>query len=272
MYLEFDIGGSNMRVGVSLDRQTISSSKIVPLTQDFEQGIQTIKQTADELGAGEKVEGIAGGIAGPLDKNKTMLVASSHIPGWVNKPFRDRLGEVFNCPVFLENDSALGGLGEATKGAGAGYNIVAYIALGTAVGGARIVDGKIDQNSLGFEPGHQLILQNGSPCNCGGRGHLETLVGGYYLEKIYKKRAEDITDPEVWDEVAKYLGMGLYNTTVHWSPDIIILGGSVTQSIPLEKVQAYLKEYCTVFPTPPEVVKATLGHDAGLYGPLKLLS
>lgn len=271
MYLVFDIGGSHIRVGTSLDKKNLTNSKIILLNPDFEAGIQILKQASDELGKGEKVQAVSGGIAGPLDKDKTMLIASSHIPNWVNKPLKETLQQTFNCPVYLENDSALGALGEANFGAGKGYKIVGYIAIGTGVGGAKVENGKLDENSLGFEPGHQIILPNGSPCNCGGIGHLETLVGGYYLERTYKQRGENIKDETVWNEVAKYLAIGLNNTIVHWSPDIVVLGGSVTNSIPLDKVNSYLKQFCTVFPNPPQVIRGSLGQDAGLYGALKLI-
>lgn len=100
---------------------------------------------------------------------------------------------------------------------------------------------------------------------------MEAYVGGAYLEKIYHQKAEEIKDPAVWDEVAKYLAIGLHNTIVHWSPDIIILGGSVTQSIPLDKVSNYLKEYLTIFPNLPRLSKATLGNQSGLLGALVIL-
>lgn len=270
MTLTFDIGGTNMRVAVSVDGETLTNSKIVPTPKDFEQGIQILKQVSKEL-SGEKIESVAGGIAGPLDQDKTGLVKSSHILGWAGKPLKNELEKIFNAEVKLENDTAIGGLGEANFGAGKGYKIISFITIGTGVGGARIVDGKIDKNSLGFEPGHQIIVPEGNLCNCGGKGHLETYVAGSYLEKNYHQKSEDIKDPKIWDEVARYLSIGLTNTVVHWSPDIVILGGSVTQSIPLEAVQKYLNEYLTVFPKAPPVIKSTLGDDAGLYGALKLI-
>lgn len=271
MYLVFDIGGTNMRIGISSNGQTIVQSKMVPSPENFEQGIQILKQAADTLSGGEKFEKIAGGIAGPLDKEKTMLVASAHLTGWVQKPIKSELEKVFGCQVHLENDAFIEGLGEAINGSGVGKNIVAYITVGTGVGGVRIVEGRIDKNALGFEPGHQITIPDGNSCTCGGKGHLETYVGGSYLQKIYGKKGEDITDPQIWDEISKYLSIGLTNVTVHWSPDIIILGGSVSKSIPLEKVEGYLKQYLTVFPQAPQLAKATLGDDAGLYGALELL-
>ena len=63
---------------------------------------------------------------------------------------------------YLANDSDLDGLGEATVGAGKGFNIVAYITVSTGIGGVRIVGGKIDVSTYGFEPGHQIIDADGS--------------------------------------------------------------------------------------------------------------
>ena len=271
MYLVFDIGGTNTRIAISIDGKTLKTN-IVPTEKDFETGIQLIQKVSDGLKGSEKIDAVAGGIAGPLDSNKTMLIKSPHVSGWVDKPLKSELERIFNCQVFLENDTALVGLGEATRGAGEGKNIVAYITVSTGVGGVRIVDGKIDKNSLGFEPGHQVILPNGAACNCGGAGHLETLAGGFYLERTYKQKAENIKDPQVWQEVARYLGLGLCNSIVHWSPDIVVLGGAVMKSVDIEKVKIYLKEYLTIFPIPPEIVLAKFDSDGGLYGALKLLT
>lgn len=271
MHLVFDIGGTNMRVAVSADGEGILQSKIVSTPEDFNQGIQTLKQIADELSEGEKITGVAGGIAGPLDQEKIGLAKSPHIPGWVGKPLRPELEKLFNCQVILENDTSVGGIGEATKGAGAGKKVVAYLALGTGVGGKRIVNGKISDDSFNFEPGHQIIKPEGEICNCGGYGHLEVYVGGAYFPKIYHQNGEEINNSKIWDEIAKNLAIGLTNTVVLWNPDIIVLGGSVSQSTPLEKVQAYLNEFVKIYPQVPQVVKGTLGDDAGLYGALQLL-
>lgn len=271
MQLVFDIGGTNMRIAVSSDGKTLLNSKIIPTPLDFNQGIQSIKQTAEQLTKGEKITTAAGGIAGPISKDKTMLVKSPHLPNWVGKNLKNELENVFNSSVILENDAILEGLGEANYGAGKGYEIVAFVTIGTGVGGSRIVNGKLDKNAQGFEPGHQIIIPNGNNCNCGGKGHLESYVGGVYLERIYGKKGEDIKDASVWDEISKHLSIGLTNSIVHWSPDVIVLGGSVSQSIPLDKIDSYLKEYVTIFPTVPDLVKAKLDNDAGLLGALTLL-
>lgn len=261
-----------MRMAVAADGQTITGSKIVPTPKDFEQGIQVFKQVADELSNGVKIDKIAGGIAGPIDKEKTCLVKSPNIPGWINKPLRSELERLFGCSVILENDTTVAGIGEAVKGAGAGNKIVAYIALGSGVGGKRIIDGKISGDSFNFEPGHQIIVPDGDLCKCGGKGHMEPYVSGTYFEAKYGQKGENITDPKIWDEISRYLAISLVNATVFWTPDIIVLGGSVSKSIPLDIVCSYFKEFLTIYPDAPQIVKATLGDNAGFYGALELLA
>lgn len=271
MYLVFDIGGTNMRMGISSDGKTITQTKITPTTQNFEQGIQILKQTADELSKDQKIEAIGGGIAGVLDKDKTGLIRSPHVPGWAKKPLKETLEKIFGVKVKLENDTAIEGLGEANFGAGRNKEIIAYITIGTGIGGVRIINGQIDKNAWGFEPGHQIIVPGGNPCECGGKGHLETYVAGKYLDRLYHQKGEDITDPNIWDQVAKHLAIGLTNVVVHWSPDIVILGGGVSQSIPMERVKAYLEQFLTIFPQQPPLVSGSLSKEAGLFGALHLM-
>lgn len=267
MYLVFDIGGTNTRVAVSVDGETLQEPQLIATPALFEDGIKLFKQFANS----QKFIKVAGGIAGPLDHGKTMLAASPHIKGWVNKPLKARLEEVFNAPVILENDTALVGLGEAARGVGKNKKIVAYLGIGTGVGGVRVVDGRIDLNAYGFEPGHQIIKPEGNLCNCGGKGHLETYVAGSYLERKYQQKCQDIKDELVWNEVAWYLSLGINNTIVHWSPEAVILGGSVMKSVSLDKVKSYLNDELKIFPCKPEIISSSLEDLAGLYGALELL-
>ena len=261
MYLLFDIGGTKMRLAISRDDQTIEEPKIIPTPQNFEEAIKQFKETAAELTKGEKITLAAGGVRA-LGIDKKSLANRPRLPLWVGEPLYDRLAEAVNAPLFLENDADMAGLGEAARGGGKGYKIVAYLTISTRVGGSRIVEGKIDNNTMGFEPGYQII-------------HDEKVLGDYIsgraLENLYLNKPEDITDPQIWDKVARNLAIGLNNLTVLWSPELIILGGAVTQSIPLEKVEKYLKQLLVAFPNPPMIVKSELGDAAGLYGALEYL-
>lgn len=248
-----------MRIATSEDGKSITRIKTAPTpTDNFEEGIKLFKQTADELTNSGKVEAVAGGVALVFNHDRSLSISTSNMHGWVNKPFKKTLTDLFQAPVFVENDTAVVGLGEATAGAGKDKKIVAYITVSTGLGGARIVDGKIDHTSLGFEPGHQIIVIDGKDCHCGGKGHLEAYVAGGY----------DQTD---WSEVEKYLAVGLNNIIVHWSPEIVILGGAVMNSLSLENVRRYLDEKLTIFPTSPEITLAELDDKDGLHGALALI-
>jgi len=263
MYILFDIGGTNMRVASSLDGE--SFEKVVKQktpTSNFDDGVKLLESMIKDVADNKKITAIAGGIAGPLDQKKTKLVNSPHISGWIEKPLKKVIENIFNAPVFLENDSALVGLGEAVYGAGKGKEIVVYITISTGVGGVRIVNGKVDANAMGFEPGHQIIHGK----------ELEKLISGTALEKRFHRKPYEVKDPKVWDEVARVLAHGLNNTIVHWSPDIVVLGGSMMKDIPVDKTAFYLKKMLHIFPKQPIIKKAKLKDKTGIYGALALLT
>lgn len=264
MYLVFDIGATKIRLAISPDGQNLSEPEIVPTPQDFNEGIKVITETAQKLAGGEKIDKVAGAVRF-LDKTKTKIKSHPHIPLWSNQPLKETLENAFSAPVVLENDAALAGLGEAIYGAGKNYNIVAYLTISTGVGGAKIENKKIDENSLGFEPGFQIIDKDQLLT-------LEDLVSGYGLEKRYGKKGEDINDPAVWNEVTKNLAVGIYNSILYWSPDVVILGGSVVKSLDLEKIKNYLKETNEILPELPEIKKAQLGDSSALWGALACIN
>lgn len=270
MYILFDIGGTKMRV-VSADRKKLLVDPVVVSTpKDFNEGMETLKRIIDNIKGEEKIDAIVGGIAGPLSPEKTGLVNSPNLPGWVGQNIKSTLEESYKVPVSLENDAALVGLGEANYGAGRGKNIVAYLTISTGVGGARFVGGNIDESSLGFEPGHQIIDPDNSLCPTCEGNDLEAYISGTAIEKRYGMKPYEIHDDAVWDELAKFLAYGLNNTIVHWSPDIVVLGGSMMKEvgIPIPAVVKHLAEIMKIFPTIPPIVQAELADFGGLYGAL----
>lgn len=272
MYITFDIGGTNMRLGASADGQTIAETAILPTDpHDFEKAIEAFVGTAKQLSQGQSITAVAGGIAGPLDTDKTMITTAPNIPDWNGRPLKKILEERLNAPAYLENDTAMIGLGEALAGAAQGKRIVAYITVSTGVGGCRIIDGAIDTRALGFEPGHQIIDSRGPKCGCGGHGHLEALVSGAAFERMYGQSAKDVTDPEAWEHAAYHLALGLNNVLVFWSPDTIILGGALMQSIDIDLVRRHLRQIVTIFPHLPPVELCDLADKAGLIGSLHYL-
>jgi len=275
MYILFDIGGTKMRV-VAADREKFLKEPVVVSTpKDFNEGLDTLKRIIDNLardlaGDDRAVTAIVGGIAGPLDADQTTLVRSPNLSDWVGHNLREALHMAYKVPVELKNDAALVGLGEAHFGAGRGKSIVAYLTVSTGVGGVRIIDGKIDRSSIGFEPGHQIIDLDKTLCPACDGNDLEAYVSGTSIEKRFGVKPYEIHDNAVWDELAKLLAYGLNNTIVHWSPDVVVLGGSMMREIgiPVPAVRKYLAEILKIFPVLPEIKKAELDDFGGLYGSL----
>jgi len=103
---------------------------------------------------------------------------------------------------------------------------------------------------------------------------LEDLISGKALQAETGKHPREITDPAVWDDRAKKLAIGLNNIIVEWSPDCVVLGGSMitgNPAISIDKTAEYLKDILKIFPRLPIIKKAELGDFGGLYGALAFI-
>ena len=263
MYLLFDIGGTKFRYTISRDGETIDEPVVVPTPKTYEEMLKTFHEIQEGLPAGE-LHSVVLGIPGSQDKEHMQILRSKNLSQAIGMPLKKDLEHIFGSSVLLENDAIIAGIGEAVQGAGKGHRIVAYMTVSTGVGGARIVDGRSDTNAMGFEPGKQIIEQGQS---------LENLVSGTGVRERYKKDPREIRDEKTWNDISRLLAVGLNNTIVHWSPDIVVLGGSMILGdpfIPLDVVKKYLQDILTVFPKLPPIEKAALGDSAGLYGALEL--
>jgi predicted NBD/HSP70 family sugar kinase len=271
MFLLLDIGGTNLRLACSDDGKNLSQPIIIPTPFKFTDGVNTIAKAARQL-VEKPLQAVAIGLPGPLDLGKTRTFGKHKFPDWAGKPLKEELERALAAPVFIENDTALCGLGEATSGAGQGFSIVVYVTVSTGVGGVRILDGRIDRHAVGFEPGFQIIDTDGTLVpECPAPHRLEDLIGGAQVEKRFGKKPQDITDPAVWDQVAAWLAVGLNNAIVHWSPDVIILGGPMMGSIPIETVHRKTTQLASFLPKVPPIKPASLGKIGGLHGALAFL-
>jgi len=276
MYILFDIGGTNIRVVGSNDCESFIGEPITEKTPaDFEEGVQLFIEMTRRVAGEERIDMFGGGIAGPFLEKECSLIASPQLSGWVGKGFGNRIQEEFNVPVHMENDTAIVGLGEMHFGAGKGFDIGAYITVSTGVGGAKFEQGVIDEKSAVFEPGHQIIDAGGALCSDCAGNTLWHYVSGKATEERVGKKPYEIHDGAFWDEYAKWLAIGLYNTTLHWSPHVIVLGGAMVVKQPgisTESTKNYLEELLSsIIPVSPEVKEATLGDQGGLFGAMVYL-
>jgi predicted NBD/HSP70 family sugar kinase len=274
MYILFDIGGTKTRVAASTDLVSYGEPLKYETPLSYDEGLKALCDAIVNVSDGAKITALAGGIRGPLNHDKTGIVSEVKLTDWVDKLLAVDLENKFSAPVYLENDTAIVGLGETVFGAGKGYSIVAYHTVSTGVGGARFVDGHIDVSSIGFEPGHQILDIDRSVLGSNTPHTLENLVSGTALEKRSGKKPYEIaqSDP-VWNELAGYLAYGLKNTILYWSPDVIVLGGSMVVGDPRilnEDIVRHTKALLGDIEPCPPIVDAKFRDEGGLYGAMAL--
>lgn len=276
MFVLFDIGGTKTRIATSRDLLSVDEVVKFDTPERYAEGLEVVSGHIETLTKGEKVAGGAGGIRGPLNHEKTGITSEVKLHDWVGRNITGDLSRIIGgAPVYLENDTAIVGLGEVHFGAGKGYDIVAYHTVSTGVGGARFVHGKVDVTSIGFEPGHQVLDIDQTILGRHTPPTLENLVSGTALQKRRGVKPYEIPqDDAVWDELAGYLANGLKNTILYWSPDVIVLGGSMVVGDPrifLEDIVRHTKEVLGGLVPCPPIVDAKLKDEGGLYGAMALL-
>ena len=267
MYIVADIGGTKTRIAGSADRSVLGTPLIIDTPKLYDEALAAIVAAAQKI-AGGKVDSIAAGVKGVLSADKRTLTTAPQniLIDWKGRPLAADLEAALKTSVLLENDTALVGLGEAVSGAGKGSTIVAYITVSTGVNGVRIVEGRIDRGNV--EIGGQYL-------QVGDRDRsLEDLVSGAAISEKYGVHPREIdTDSPVWEELAEITAFGVHNTILHWSPDKVVLGGSMFNDIGISvpRVQFHVQNIMRKFPKTPEIVHSALGDIGGLWGGLARL-
>jgi len=263
MYIVADIGGTKMRIAKSEDLQTIGEPLIIDTPQKYSEGVADIIRVCRQMSAGGPIEAMAFAITGVVSDDGKIPLTSPHLPDWKEKPLAREVEAALSTKVHLLNDTAQVGLGEAVFGAGKGSRILVYVTVSTGVNGVRIVEGKIDPAAFGFEIGGQYLFVGESERT------LEDLVSGRAVQEKYEVRPKEIEkDSPVWEELAKLFAYGLHNTILHWSPDRVVLGGSMFNEvgISVERVKFHAGQIMRKFPALPEIVHSKLGDVGGLWG------
>lgn len=256
MHILFDIGGTNIRVARSRDGEIDAVAK-EKTEKEPGAALAQIVRMARAVAETQAITTVTGGMPG-IVRNGTVTWEPPHLSGWKGMEIASTLEKELGAHVLFANDTGVVGLGEAMRGAGKGAGSIVYMTVSTGVNAARIQDGGIEM--LGFEIGHQLV--NGKT--------LEEQVSGTAVRRKFNIEPKDLESLDEREKLADILATGLYNTLLHWSPERIVLGGSMIvgiNPIPLERVQSTLTALCTDLRIdPPPVVMAELGDNGGLYG------
>lgn len=273
MFISIDLGSTNTRIASSKDLDDIYKVKKFATSHNLNDQIKLLNNSLLDVSDHGEIKNICLGVAGILDRKLHKVVKSPNNSS-LNGVSLESLfeGAYFRADVVSENDALLGALGEAVAGAGKEYASVAYLTLGTGVGGARINNKNIDTSFSFFEPGHQIIVKDGRyNKRCKQDGCLESYVSGTAFEEIYEIKPENCTDLEIWKDYAKFLSIGILNILAMWSPDILVLGGSVSNKFDI--FNPFLMEHLKTqtFFSIPSIKKAELGDLSGVMGGFILL-
>jgi len=241
------------------------------------------------------------GAPGLSNPETGILFTSPNLPGWKDVRLRNIVEKELGKKAFLINDANAAAVGELYFGAGRGARNFIYITVSTGIGGGIIIDGKIYTGSIGTagELGHMVIDDEGPQCNCGNRGCWETLASGtalarearYRIKKgaatsipehvagdLEKINAEAIHEAaqsgdklanELIAQAAYYLGVGLANLINIFNPEVIIIGGGLSNSGDMLLKPAFEEAGRRAFKQSCEAVRfarAELGRNSGVLG------
>jgi len=290
-----DIGGTKIAVGMVDDMGKVLARAQTPTDgQNYSKGLEEIVRMLREASEDAKatVTGIGIGATGPVDPLRGEFGDVDFLPGWRGKNLVRDLERSFGVRVAMENDGDAAALAEAGWGAGKNRTRLIYVTVGTGIGGGIVLDGKLYRGVDGAHPeiGHQVLDPAGPQCSCGFRGCWESLAAGPAMVAWIDRHApagylhrQGITAKRICelaqegDELARqavehegyYLGLGLANVISMFTPDAIVLSGSLMKSAALfmDRIREVIRDGCRFVPAEKtELMLASLGNDTNLIG------
>jgi glucokinase len=297
-----DIGGTKIAAGVvSVDGVVSDIIRRPSPASSAAEMEDAIVDIAMSLLDGRDVSGVGIAAAGFIDAEGSLVYYAPNI-SWRAEPLREKLEQRIGTNVFIENDANAAGWAEYKFGAGRNFSHVTMLTVGTGVGGAIIIDGRLVRGGFGAagELGHVRVVDDGLLCGCGARGCLEQYASGRALLRFASDRASELPpgaslrlaletegtmdaralrelleqgDPDAraaLNDVAHWLGRGCASIAAVLDPQIFIIGGGVADAgeallAPLR--QAFVDEMSARgFHPEPVFAIAELVNDAGIVG------
>lgn len=230
----FDIGGTSVKHGI-WEKQALSEVSAFPTPDTFEKLLEKFKQVIDTYD--RSIEGIAISSPGAVDQVKRQILGISAVEYIHQRPIFDVLEHYFGLPVTIENDANCAGIAEVDLGVGKDAQNIAFVVLGTGVGGALFVQRELYKGShlFGGEVG-LLKSQNTETFSLNG-----TLVkaANFYSEQtgtqvegkelFALKENGDPIAAQLLDEMYQIMANNLYNIQVMFDPELIVLGGGISR-------------------------------------------
>ena len=292
----FDVGGTFIKYAV------INSEGEILFKDKFPTPIFNCKETIPENMI-RKIEELSGNFqlhavgictAGLVDSKNGIVTMANNFPGYSGARLSEAVKKGTGLNTFVENDVNAAALGEMWKGAARGNDTFVCIALGTGVGGAIIIDGKVVKGVSGAagEIGHIIIEEKGEKCGCGNIGCYERYASTSAFIRSYINKALrqniDITENEVdgeyimklvnsgdklalevYNQFLDHVVTGIVSVTHLLDPGLIVVGGGISatgQVFFQELNNRFRKRAMKDYAEHTSIVQAQLKNDAGIYG------
>jgi len=279
-----DLGGTKIE-GILLDEKydTIQRKRIETHQENgYDSIVKSIISLVNEL-KGKTSEEITVGMCTPgVTNTNSGLIKNSNTQCLIGMPLKNDIENMLGCEITMENDANCFALSESVLGSAKGYDVVFGVIMGTGVGGGIVINETLHKGrtNIAGEWGHHTLHPNGNECYCGKQGCVETYISGPALEKRWleitgKKEplqsvVQDFSDEKAkqWkEEFLENFGISLANVIDILDPDVIVLGGGVS-NIPFlydeGKEAVYDKVFSDSVDTP--ILKNSLGDSAGVFG------
>jgi glucokinase len=225
-----DLGGTNLRIaaittqGQLLEKITLGVKVALGRDHVIGEMCDAIQRLTDQYRGSGKFVGAGIGVPGIIDMETGMMRKSANLPGWSDYPVRDEIERRLGARVFLDNDAKVAALGEQWLGAGRGVDNMAMITLGTGIGGAIILNGKIfyGMNGMAGEFGHVTIEPNGVPCGCGNHGCAERYASATAIVRMAREAIDSGKAPALAQAAsadADFSARSIYNLALQGDED-----------------------------------------------------
>ena len=279
-----DLGGTKTEA-ILLDEDfcVIKRKRISTPQNDYQKILDSISSLVTDIS--KDVSEFSLGICTPGAISKqTGLIKNSNTGCLIDKSLKEDLEDALGHKISMENDANCFAMAESILGAGANFDLVFGVILGTGVGGGIVIDKKLypGRTNIAGEWGHHTLHHNGNPCYCGNTGCVETYLSGPSLERRWTQLTGKMqTMPEIlscittdnatnkqWrDEFLENFGYGIANVIDILDPDAVILGGGLSNIDFLYTEGAesvYNKVFSDSVDTP--ILQNKLGDSAGVFG------
>jgi glucokinase len=276
-----DVGGTKILAGIVDGDGTLEQRRERETPVDSQDALLDALAASVEEFAGDGAVAVGFGIPSRIDQRHGRVDASVNIP-LHGIDFRDRMTDRLGLPVAIENDANAATLAESRAGAGRGAATMVMLTLGTGCGGGVVLDGSLYRGWAEF--GHMVVVADGAPCPCGGRGHLESFAAGPAADRaardlygpgadahelVSRARAGEGDAVGALAAIGRYLGAGIAGFVNTFEPEVVVVGGGFGAAGELllgpardvVATQGLHPARDTV-----RIVQAELGSDAGVIG------